>query len=131
MVPEYAIYKNWDLIKEGFKVIYDYISRGILKLTDLWKKFNVPGRVFKWVKEKYRKYKGEGVPAYGKGGVVTSPHLAIIGDSKESIIPHDGSRRSRSLWYDAGNRMGMFAGRGIPSLMTKVQERVINLKVQK
>lgn len=129
MVPGYAIYKNWHLIKKGFKNIYDYISGGILKLSDLWKKFNVPGRAFKWAKEKYKKYTGEGVPAYGRGGVVTSPHLAIVGDSKESIIPHDGSRRSRSLWYDAGNRMGMFVGKGIPDLASKIQETKVDQKI--
>lgn len=129
MVPGYAIYKNWHLIKKGFKGTYDYISGGILKLTDLWKKFNVPGRAFKWAMEKYKKYTGESVPAYGRGGVVTSPHLAIVGDSKESIIPHDGSRRSRSLWYDAGNRMGMFVGKEIPSLASKIQETKVDQKI--
>lgn len=28
-----------------------------------------------------------GVPAYGRGGIVSSPHLAVVGDAPEAIIP--------------------------------------------
>jgi len=37
------------------------------------------------------------VPAYAKGGVVSNPHLALVGDGQtpESIIPHDGSKQSK------------------------------------
>ncbi|MEI6856792.1 MAG: hypothetical protein V5784_04680, partial [Psychrilyobacter sp.] len=49
------------------------------------------------------------IPAYAKGGVVNNPHMAIVGDGRtpESIIPHDGSARSRGLWKSAGEKMGL------------------------
>ena len=96
-------------------------------MWELWKKFTIPGRIFSWAKDKYDQHKASNVPAYGSGGIVTTPHLAIVGDSNESIIPHNGSKRSKSLWYDAGLKMGMFAGGGIPSLASKVQSSVLKV----
>ena len=127
----YLIYKNWDLIKSGFKTAYEYIVGGLKKMWEWWKKFTVPGKAFSWVQGKYKEYKEKknSVPAYGRGGVVTRPHLALVGDSKESIIPHDGSMRSRSLWYDAGEKMGMFAGEGIPRLAGRVKNSVIKNEI--
>lgn len=113
----YLVYKNWDKVKGGFKSTYDFIKGGLAKLWELWKKFTIPGRIFSWGMEKYKqsKLKNAGketaeVPAYAKGGVVRTPHLALVGDGRtpESIIPHDGTRRSKNLWYEAGERLGMF-----------------------
>lgn len=113
----YAIYKNWDFIKKGFKSTYEYISGKLSGLWKLWKKF-------KWPSGGSKKGSENDIPAYGRGGVVTSPHLAIVGDSNESIIPHDRSSRSKSLWYDAGRRMGMFAGEGVPKLAARVRDSI-------
>jgi len=121
---------TWVSVKEGFKSSYTFISDKLKVLWELWKKFTIPGKVFSWAKGKYDQYKGNEVPAYAKGGVVNTPHLAIVGDSSESIIPHDGSSRSQGLWFDAGNKMGMFAGNGIPSLTTRAQEKANNTILQ-
>ncbi len=130
------IYKNWDLIKSGFKTTYEYVTGGLKKLWELWKKFTIPGKVFSFGMDKYKEWKEKRgkdkesstttIPAYAKGGVVSKPHLALVGDgrSPESIIPHDRSRRSQGLWFDAGKKMGMFAGEGIPALTSKVQSNV-------
>ncbi len=132
----YLIYKNWDLIKSGFKTTYEYVTGGLKKLWELWKKFTIPGKVFSFGMDKYKEWKEKRgkdkesstttIPAYAKGGVVSKPHLALVGDgrSPESIIPHDRSRRSQGLWFDAGKKMGMFAGEGIPALTSKVQSNV-------
>ncbi|WP_028856082.1 phage tail tape measure protein [Psychrilyobacter atlanticus] len=71
-------------------------------------------------------------PAYAKGGVVSNPHLALVGDGKtpESIIPHDGSGRSKNLWYNAGNKLGMFAGKGIPALASTVKEKILKTNIE-
>ncbi len=124
LVPGYAIYKNWDKIKEGFTSTFDYIGDKIDWLSEKWEKFNVIGRAKEWTKEKWDSFKGGNIPAYAKGGVVNKPHLAIVGDASESIIPHDGSKRSKRLWFDAGRRMGMFAGEGFPSLAAKVKPNI-------
>lgn len=132
----YLIYKNWDLIKSGFKTTYEYVTGGLKKLWELWKKFTIPGKIFSFGMDKYKEWKEKrgkakeesatSIPAYAKGGVVSTPHLALVGDGRtpESIIPHDRSRRSQGLWFDAGKKMGMFAGEGIPALTSKVQSNV-------
>ncbi|MGB6127353.1 MAG: phage tail tape measure protein, partial [Psychrilyobacter sp.] len=78
------------------------------------------------------KKKNSRVPAYAKGGVVSNPHLALVGDgpTPESIIPHDGSKQSKSLWYDAGAKLGMFAGKGIPSLTSNVEEKLSKTNIE-
>ncbi len=128
----YLIYKNWDLIKEGFKNSYEYISGKLSKLWELWKKFTVPGKMFSWVQKKYKGYKEKGIPAYAKGGVVGRPHLALIGDGRtpESIIPHDGTQQSKDLWFNAGEKLGMFAGEGVPKLFSKVKERAERMDIR-
>lgn len=70
--------------------------------------------------------------AYAKGGVVSNPHLALVGDGRtpESIIPHDGSKQSKSLWYNAGSKLGMFAGKGIPALASSVKEKVLKTNIE-
>lgn len=125
LVPGYAIYKNWDKIKEGFTSTFDYIGGKIDWLSEKWEKFNVIGKAKEWTKEKWDNFKGGNIPAYAKGGVVNKPHLAIVGDASESIIPHDGSKRSKGLWFDAGRRMGMFAGEGFPSLAAKIKPNIM------
>ncbi len=65
------------------------------------------------------------VPKYGRGGVVNTPHLAIVGDSHESIIPHDKSKRSQSLWYDTGVSMGMFSKNNFTTLGDKVEGNIL------
>ena len=50
------------------------------------------------------------IPEYAKVGIVNSPTLAWIGEgaSSESIIPHDNSERSFSLWEKTGRLIGAF-----------------------
>ncbi len=117
---------GWESIKVGFTGTYEYIASKLETLWKLWQKFTIPGRAFKWTKEKYEGWKNQ-VPKYGKGGVVNKPHLAIVGDSEESIIPHNGSKRSEGLWFDTGRRMGMFAGSGIPHLADRVKSKTSNI----
>ena len=71
-------------------------------------------------------------PAYAKGGVVSNPHLALVGDGRtpESIIPHDGSKQSKDLWYNAGSKLGMFAGKGIPAIASDVKEKVLKTNIE-
>ena len=123
----------WNAVKIGFSTTYKFISDKLKVLWELWKKFTIPGKIFSLGMEKYKEWQGKRgkntgtstkeIPAYAKGGVVSKPHLALVGDGRtpESIIPHDRSRRSQGLWFNAGQRMGMFAGNGIPALASKVQ----------
>lgn len=50
------------------------------------------------------------IPGFAKGGVVSSPTLAWIGEGgdTETIIPHNNAARSKQLWVGAGQALGMF-----------------------
>lgn len=52
------------------------------------------------------------VPAYANGGILSTPHLGLVGEAgPEAIIPLSGNRRSRgiALWEEAGSRLGVSA----------------------
>lgn len=49
---------------------------------------------------------GSKVPAYGTGGTVTSPRLAVVGDKAETIVPHGNTPRNRSLLAEAARGVG-------------------------
>ena len=53
---------------------------------------------------------GIGVTAYARGGIATRPHLGLVAEAgvPESMIPHDGSQRSKNLWVQTGQALGMF-----------------------
>ena len=55
---------------------------------------------------------GGPVKAYAKGGIATSPHIGLVAEAgvPESMIPHDGSARSKALWMVTGEALGMFDG---------------------
>lgn len=75
----------WENIKSGFNVGYD-----------------------KGAKQTY------GPPApqvkYAKGGIATSPHIGLVAEAgvPEAMIPWDGSNRSKMLWQQTGEALGMF-----------------------
>lgn len=108
----YMLYKRFDLVKQGFVTMKNKIVSGIKYLFDMWKKYTPTGKVFSYIMKKVSSHEDSGkgtekVVAHGKGGVMTAPHLAIVGDAPETIVPHDGTRRSKSLWYHAGEKLGM------------------------
>ncbi|MEI6857072.1 MAG: hypothetical protein V5784_06160, partial [Psychrilyobacter sp.] len=138
-----VVYKNFDKIKAKtlelwgvFKQspiykIFEYspiglFLKGIQQLYNWYQKFKGNGNSSQNVtiaennQNKYnqmsKKTQGGGMslPAYAKGGVVNTPHMAIVGDGQtpESIIPHDGSARSRGLWKNAGEKMGLLGSNG-------------------
>ena len=50
--------------------------------------------------------------AYARGGIATSPHLGLVAEAgvPEAMIPWDGSSRSKALWQQTGEALGMFSG---------------------
>lgn len=48
--------------------------------------------------------------AYARGGIATSPHLGLVAEAgvPEAMIPWDGSSRSKALWQQTGEALGMF-----------------------
>ncbi|MDD7349750.1 MAG: phage tail tape measure protein [Clostridiales bacterium] len=53
-----------------------------------------------------------GVPGHATGTISTKEHLAMVSEKNkaEAIIPLDGSKRSKSLYYETGRILGMEKG---------------------
>lgn len=56
---------------------------------------------------------GNKIKAFGKGGTVTKPQEAIVGDKPETIVPHGNTPRNRSLLMDAARGVGQKIGGAI------------------
>lgn len=60
-----------------------------------------------------KKSKGKvNIPGHATGTISTKEHLAMVSEKNkaESIIPLDGSKRSKSLYYETGRILGMEKG---------------------
>lgn len=51
--------------------------------------------------------------AYARGGIATSPHIGLVAEAgvPESMIPHDGSQRSKNLWVQTGEALGLIGNK--------------------
>lgn len=47
---------------------------------------------------------------FGTGGTVTSPQMAIVGDTNETIVPHGNTHRNRALLAEAARGVGVSGG---------------------
>lgn len=56
-----------------------------------------------------------GLGGYADGGIVTSPELAWIGEGgdTEAVIPWNNSQRSKDLWLQTGQQLGMLKDNGV------------------
>lgn len=52
------------------------------------------------------------IQAHATGGTFTVPHLAVVGDAPETIVPHGNTPRNRSLLQEAARGVGAPAGGG-------------------
>lgn len=57
------------------------------------------------------------IPGYAEGGIITSPELAWVGEGgdTESVIPWNNSSRSKDLWMQTGQALGMLNQDGVIS----------------
>lgn len=53
------------------------------------------------------------IKKFGKGGTVTTPQHAIVGDKPETIVPHGNTPRNRSLLLEAAKGVGKKVGGAI------------------
>lgn len=68
------------------------------------------------------------LPGYAEGGIVSSPTLAWIGEGgdTETVIPWNNSQRSKDLWLQTGQALGMLNESGA---MDNIQQQIA-LKTQ-
>ena len=62
------------------------------------------------------------VPKYATGGTVLTPHLALVGDAPETIVPHGNTAHNQALLMEAAK--GVF-GRDISSIAS-LQSKIID-----
>ncbi|MGL5594096.1 MAG: hypothetical protein ACRDDH_09195, partial [Cetobacterium sp.] len=150
----YLLYKNWDLIKEKGKELWDSFLQSCEPVVEMWNNLKGKGSeiyeswkngvvdfknsfkealdgMFNWVTEKFQKmidlkdkvlnfagntwnagkdFIKNNIPGFAEGGVVNSPTLAMVGEGaySETIIPHNKSQRSLSLWEKTGRLIGAY-----------------------
>ncbi len=108
-------------VSEAAEEAYAAIKAGY---TD---KFSDPIEMEAWVKiytnNQFTNPNSPRMKAYGYGGFATYPQNALIAERgyDEALIPIDGSERSKSLWEETGERLGISGREGSFSvLMTKI-----------
>lgn len=102
-----AIMDNmWNGIKEGALKAFNSIKEGWEKLKNFFKN-PIKGEVN--ISKKGLDNNSKGLPAYAKGGIVSSPQIALIGEGRasEAIIPLEKTANSIGLWERAGRALGM------------------------
>lgn len=115
----------WSSIKEKPKQVFESWLADANAFKNLLKE-SLDG-VFNWVTEKFKNISNikeligntwnagkdfvkENIPGFAEGGVVNSPTLAMVGEGaySETIIPHNKSQRSLSLWEKTGRLIGAY-----------------------
>lgn len=92
------------VIKDTFGKAIGWVSGKVELLGNAWQN----------VKDKLSKNKGgsavaANLPAYAKGGIVSTPQIALVGEggASEAIIPLEKTANSMSLWEKAGRALGV------------------------
>lgn len=124
--------KHWDSIKAAALNVWNAIKEAFGNIGAWFKdKFDAVMTAIKptldWITEKieavkngWDKVKGfftsggeTKVKAYATGGTVTRPHLAVVGDAPETIVPHGNTPRNRALLAEAARGVGGGASGGV------------------
>ena len=100
------------IVKAPFDKILGFIDSVKGAVSDLW--------------DKITGAKGEAatitVPKYATGGTVLTPHLALVGDAPETIVPHGNTAHNQALLMEAAK--GVF-GTDISSIAS-LQSKIID-----
>lgn len=123
------VIEMWSNIKGKGSEVYDSWKNGVVDFKNSFKE--ALDGMFNWGTEKFKKMidlKGKvinfsgntwnagkdfiknSIPGFAEGGVVNSPTLAMVGEGaySETIIPHNKSQRSLSLWEKTGRLIGAY-----------------------
>lgn len=109
------VYDSWEngvigfknSFKESLDGMFNWVTEKFQKMIDLKDKFiNLSGNTWRAGKEIIK----NNVPGFAEGGFVNSPTLAMVGEGSysETIIPHNKSQRSLTLWEKTGRLIGAY-----------------------
>lgn len=109
------VYESWkngaidfkNSFKESLDGMFNWATEKFQKIIDLKDKgLNLAGNTWRAGKEIIK----NNIPGFAEGGFVTSPTLAMVGEGaySETIIPHNKSQRSLSLWEKTGILIGAY-----------------------
>lgn len=116
----------WDAVKWAFGNIADWIEEKMSFVTGIidgvsgaisWlgEKLGLVEKQAGNVAEASKKIDGGGddVPKHGDGGFFDRPHLAVVGDRPETIVPQGNTPRNRALLAKAAETVGAPMGNNI------------------
>ncbi|MGL5376879.1 MAG: phage tail tape measure protein [Cetobacterium sp.] len=104
-VQDALSFKN--MFKEALEGVFSWVTGKFEKIIELKNKaLNFAGDTFNKGKDIIK----NNIPGFAEGGVVNSPTLAMVGEGaySETIIPHNNSPRSLSLWEKTGQLIGAY-----------------------
>ena len=100
------------IVKAPFDQILGFIDSVKGAVSDLWGKITGTKNEAATIK----------VPKYATGGTVLTPHLALVGDAPETIVPHGNTAHNQALLMEAAK--GVF-GSDISSI-ANLQSKIID-----
>lgn len=100
------------IVKAPFDKILGFIDSVKSAVSDLWGKITGTKNEAATIK----------VPKYATGGTVLTPHLALVGDAPETIVPHGNTAHNQALLMEAAK--GVF-GSDISSI-ANLQSKIID-----
>lgn len=103
------IEEQWNRVQEKGQQVLDFFLNIFQKIKDgISDAFSTVKGWF--TSEPKNTPTGRAIPGYARGGIVSRPTLAWVGEgsSSESIIPHDNSERSFNLWEKTGRLIGAY-----------------------
>lgn len=98
------------IVKAPFDKILGFIDSVKGAVSDLWGKITGTKNEAATIK----------VPKYATGGTVLTPHLALVGDAPETIVPHGNTAHNQALLMEAAK--GVFGSNisSVASLQSKI-----------
>lgn len=102
------IEKQWNGVREKGEQVLDFFLNIFKKIREGIN--DAFATVKSWFTSEPKAPSSRSIPGYARGGIVTRPTLAWIGEGKnsESIIPHESSERSFNLWEKTGRLIGAY-----------------------
>lgn len=100
-----GISQNKSAAKAGIDDLYEYVR------SCATAKFSTPMNVPVNITANYAAKQPYAVPKHAEGGIFDEPHFGLLAEAgPEAYVPLDKSKRSVSIWQQAGQTLGVWGG---------------------